>query len=134
MGLLYNSLIVKVAAMTGRYSYSSYGKDTPNGKVNALLEKIEQCYKQNDLHLLIFLIDMCNQNFAGSFSRIRLPKPTRDDNLASTIYEKLMTIKAKNHDFQIKLLDIQATLSKQLSNSRKLNQQQQYQETMDRIR
>lgn len=120
--------------MTGRYSYSSYGKDTPNAKVNALLEKIEQCYNQTDLHRLIFLIAMCNQNFEGSLLKIRLPKPTRDDNLASTIYEKLMTIKAKNHDFQIKLLNIQATLSKQLSNSRRVSQQQQYQETMDRIR
>lgn len=60
--------------------------NTPNGQVNSALARIEACYKQNELRLLIFLTEMCLQNFAESMVRLRLPRPVNDDNLSSTIH------------------------------------------------
>lgn len=112
-----------------------YPKNTSSSsKVNALLEKLEQCLRQNELNLLLFLLDMCYQNFGNALTTTKLPNPVRSDNLTTTIYEKLMAIKSKNLEFQIKLLNFKATLAKQYPKKRQTTYQQKYAETMESIR
>jgi hypothetical protein len=101
------------------YTPSYQNTNTPNGQVNALLGRIEGLYKQNELQLLIYLLQLSLQNFGESLVRLRLPKPLHDENLSSTIYEKLLAVKAKNHELTIRLLNLQAGLAKQNLNHRK---------------
>ena len=113
--------------MTSRSTFTSYGQNTPNSKVLGLLEKVESCYKQPELLLLLYLNEMCFQNFSDSLARTKLPQPFYDQNLNSTIMEKLLSIKDKNQKLKIRVLNMQATLAKQNSNSRKVTYEKKYQ-------
>ena len=68
----------------------------PQAQLNTLLERIEGLYKEENLNRLIFLADMSINSFGESMLRLKLPQPTINDHFASTIYEKLLTVKNKN--------------------------------------
>lgn len=58
-------------------SYSSTPSG-PQGQLNALLERIEGLYKQEDLHRLLFLIEMSMTTFGESMTRLKLPQPANN--------------------------------------------------------
>lgn len=117
------------------YSGYQYGRTSTNsGKVTALLEKVEQCLKQQELNYLIFLLEMCYKNFGESLLRTKLPEATKSDYLSSTIYEKVMAIKARNLDLTTKLLNMKATFSKQFPKRRQTLHESKYQQIIDGIR
>lgn len=73
---------------------------------------------------------MSMQNYGKSMLRLKLPQPTINDNLTNTIHEKLMTVKSKNRELTIKMLNLQATIAKNNSSSRRSKYESQYTRNM----
>lgn len=60
-----------------RGTYNTMATRTPND-VLALVGRIESAYKKNELHLLLFLIDMAQNNYGTVISKTKLLEPKTD--------------------------------------------------------
>jgi hypothetical protein len=77
---------------------------------------------------------MCSKNFSDTLTRVILPEPRTDQNLNMTIEGRCSLIKARNNELKKKALNMLATISKQIFNNRKNQNERKYQETIQSIR
>lgn len=104
-------------------------------EIGPILQGFYDSAKNDHQQVLIILINSLQKILIKNFNE-NLPKVgPKDYNLSSAIYEKCLKIKEKNEELKIIVLNIQESLSKQMSHSKQSTKDERtYTETVDSIR